>query len=83
MIHHPDVLSALVRERHAELLAAADEFRRARQARTPRDPRWRRRRRVTGADAVPSPARSRCLRYDGDVTQAVAGNGVVARLGDH
>ena len=36
MIHHPDVLFALVRQRHAELLAAADEFRRVRQARTPR-----------------------------------------------
>ena len=37
MINHPDMLAEIVRQRHAEMITAADQYRRAKQVRRRRE----------------------------------------------
>jgi hypothetical protein len=51
MINHPDILADIAHQHRAEMIAAADEFRRTKQLRRPRKPRRTLRRAVIRAVA--------------------------------
>ena len=53
MINDPDILADIARYHRAEMIAAADEFRRAKQSRRLRKPSRKLRRRVIRAEGVP------------------------------